>query len=83
MARNGGHGGFGYENPFNEVGNNDPNSPDNTGAGIYYDGMDEILKMHLNATGPLYDTPNSRSGRGVMGGPAPGEPQAANPKTGD
>jgi hypothetical protein len=85
MARgNGnGNGSYGYSNPFNEVGNTDPNSPDVTGQGLYYDGWDEINKMHLSATGPLFETANSKSGRGTMGGPAPGEPQAANPKTGD
>lgn len=71
---------YGYSNPWNEVNNTDPNSPDVTGRGIYFDGWDEINKMHLAATGPMDETPNSRSGRddngvtGIMGGVAPGEP---------
>jgi hypothetical protein len=82
MAKNNGRS-YGYPNPFNEVGNTDPNTPDVTGKGLYYDGYDEVMGMHLQQTGPMVSTPNSESGRGVMGGPAPGEPQAANPKTGD
>lgn len=74
---------YGYPNPFNEVNNVDPNSPDVTGKGIYFDGMNEILDMHLAQTGSMTDTPNSMSGEGVFGGPAPGEPQAAKPPTGD
>lgn len=79
--RTNGAASYGYPNPFNEVGNTDPNSPDVTGRGIYFDGMDEILDMHLAQTGPMEATPNSDSGRGVFGGPAPGEPNPA--KTGD
>ena len=78
MARRGnGASSYGYSNPFNEVNNTDPNSPDTTGKGIYFDGYDEILKFHLLATGPLDETPNSRSGGGILGGPAPGEDNPA------
>lgn len=72
---------YGYSNPWNEVNNTDPNSPDTTGRALYFDGWDEILDMHLKNTGPMDVTPNSTSGRGVFGGPAPGEPNPA--KTGD
>lgn len=68
---------YGYSNPYNEVGNTDPNSPDVTGDGLYFDGWDEIDDFHLLQTGPMEETPNSASGRGVMGGPAPGEPNPA------
>ena len=75
MAKNG--TGYGYSNPFNEVGNTDPNSPDVTGMGLYFNGWDEINKMHLTQTGPMDSTPNSRSGGDMLGGPAPGEPNPA------
>jgi len=77
------NGGYGYPNPFNEVSSTDPNTPDVTGQGLYFDGWDEINKMHLAATGPLFQTPNSESGSGVMGNPAPGEPRGDSPKRGD
>jgi len=72
--RRNGTSGYGYSNPWNEVNNVDPNSPDVTGRGIYFDGWDEINKFHLLATGPMDETPNSRSGSGVFGRTAPGEP---------
>ena len=75
--RRNGTSGYGYSNTWNEVNNVDPNSPDVTGTGIYFDGFPEVHKFHLLATGPLDETPNSRSGRGVFGGPAPGEPNPA------
>lgn len=72
---------YGYPNVWNEVNNTDPNDPDTHGTELYFDGYDEILGMHLQNTGPMDVTPNSESGRGVFGGPAPGEPNPA--KTGD
>ena len=73
-------GSYGYPDPFNYVANKDPNKPDVTGDGLYYDGYDEIMKMHLAHTGPLISTPNSEAAHGTMGGPAKGEPNPANMK---
>lgn len=67
--------GYGYPNPYNEIGSGD--EPDNNEL---YGSFDEVMKMHLTH-GPIDETPNSRSGHGVMGGPAPGEPNPA--KSGD
>jgi hypothetical protein len=74
MAKKG--GGVLYPDPFNEVGSKDPNSPDVVGDGIYFDGWDEINKMHLQETGDMISTANSESGHDLFGGPTPGE---ANP----
>ena len=63
-----------HQNPLNEVNNKDPNKPDSMGDDLYFGGWPEIMKMHLSETGPMVDTPNSRSGGDVMGGPAKGEP---------
>jgi hypothetical protein len=76
MARGG--TGYGYPRPYNETDSGE--LPDVTGpTGIYMGGWPEINRMHLAQTGPFSgDTPNSRSGRAMMGGPAPGEPNPAN-----
>lgn len=79
MARGNGKS-YGYPSPWNETDSGE--LPDNDGKGIYYDGMDEILKMHLAQTGPMDETANSKSGGGIMGGVAPGEPEAARGGTG-
>lgn len=78
MARGSKSNGYGYPNPFNEIDSRgmDPVA-DVNGQGLYFDGWDEINKFHLLQTGPMDETPNSRSGRGIMGGPAPGEPNPA------
>lgn len=81
MARDRKNGSYGYSNPYNETGSGDANTPDVTGLGIYFDGFPEVHEYHLKATGPMDETNNSASGRGVMGGPAPGEPNPA--KMGD
>lgn len=70
MAKN---GGYGYPSPYNETDSGE--LPDTSGATqIYMGGWPEINKMHLAQTGPMDETANSRSGKGIMGGPAPGEP---------
>lgn len=63
--------------PFNEVDNPDPNKPDSMGEDLYFGGWDEIMKFHLDESGPLLNTPNSAGSHDVFGGPAPGEPNPA------
>jgi hypothetical protein len=65
-----------HPDPFNEVDNKDPNKPDSMGDDLYYNGWDEIMKMHLQETGDMVSTPNSDSGKDMMGHEAPGEPSA-------
>ena len=65
-----------HTNPYNETNNSDPNKPDVMGNGLYYDGWDEVMKMHLSETGDLVSTPNSDASHDTFGGPAKGE---ANP----
>ena len=72
-----GQGTWGYDNPYNEVASKDPNAPDAKGDNIYYNGFDEVLKMHLSE-GPIFATANSDEGRAMTGGTAPGEPNPAN-----
>ena len=71
------NGGILYPDPYNEVSNKDPNSPDVTGDGLYFGGWDEVMKMHLQETGDMVSTPNSESGGDMLGGPTPGEPNPA------
>jgi len=73
MAKN---GGYGYPNSYNETGGGDANTPDVSGKDMYFS-YEEVQAMHLSQTGPMDETANSKSGRGVMGGPAPGEPNPA------
>jgi len=48
-----------------------PDAPDSE----IYTSYDQCSKMQLSQDGAsMHDTPNSRSGEGIMGGPAPGEP---------
>lgn len=63
-----------YPDPYNEVANKDPNKPDVMGDGLYYDGWDEVMKMHLSETGSMTGTPNSDASHDTFGGPAAGEP---------
>ena len=65
---------WGYPNPFNEVENRDPNKPDAMGDDLYYQGWDEVMKMHLQDDGPLITTVNSDASHDVYGGPIQGEP---------
>jgi hypothetical protein len=69
------NGGYGYPNPYNETSPGE--EPDNKDLFVSYD---QMMSDHLS-TGPMDETPNSKSGGGIMGGPAPGEPNPA--KTGD
>lgn len=61
---------------FNEVDNTDPNKPDVTGEGLYFNGWDEIMKMHLSETGNMIESPNAKASRGVYGSTVKGEPNA-------
>lgn len=66
-----------FHNPYNEVASHDPNSPDESGAGNYVS-YDEVMSAQLTQDdASLVGTPNSDSGHGIMGGPAPGEPNPA------
>lgn len=70
-----------FHNPYNEVANKDPNSPDDSGAGNYVS-YDEVIAAQLSQDdASLVGTPNSDSGHGIMGGPAPGEPNPAGMST--
>ena len=68
------NGGVLSSNPRNEGGSlsdEKPDSSDLEGYATYA----ECGKMQLSQSGAdLVDTPNSRSGEGIMGGVAPGEP---------
>ena len=66
--------GVGYPNPYNET------SSGEDAEGKLYFSYDEVMSGHLS-TGDMTETPNSKSGHGVMGGPAKGEPNPAD--TGD
>ena len=69
------NGNSGYPNPFNETGSGE--EPDKKELYFTYE---EMMSGHLQ-TGSMEETPNSKSGGGIMGGPAPGEPNPA--KSGD
>jgi len=72
-----GSSGIIHHNPANEVVNKDPNKPDVTGDGLYFDGWSEINKMHLSETGDMAHSPNSDASHDLYGGPAAGEPNPA------
>lgn len=69
------NGGVLMPNPFNETsGGPGPEDPDISGAGVYH-GWDEVMSMHLSTDGAsMLESPNMKSGAGIHGGPAPGEP---------
>lgn len=70
-----GSSGVHYPDPYNEVANKDPNSPDV--MDVYMGSWDEVMKMHLSQDGAdMTSTPNSDASHDLYGGPAPGE---ANP----
>lgn len=74
MAKKNG-GGVLLPNPYNETtsGGASENYED-SGAGVYHS-YDEVMSMHLSQDGTsLVSTPNIEVGRGIMGGPAAGEP---------
>lgn len=68
-------GGMLQPTPYNETtGGAGPEDADLSGGGIY-GSWDEILSAHLSqASADLIDSPNLRSGAGIVGGPAAGEP---------
>lgn len=67
--------GYIHGNAFNETtGGSGPEDFDESGAGVYHS-YDEVLSAHLSQDGAdLVASPNMNSGAGIMGGPAPGEP---------
>ena len=72
-----GMGGVKYPSPFNETGSPDPNVPDTMGDALYYNGFDEVLKMHLSMDGAdMTSSSNSDASHDIYGGPCAGE---ANP----
>lgn len=66
-------GGKFYPDPYNETGSGGPESPDC--MKLYFD-WDEVFAEHLTSS-DMESSPNSESGSGIMGGPAPGEPNPA------
>ena len=75
------NGGVLSPNPYNEGGSLSDDKPD-SGDLEGYTTYDECSKMQLSQEGAsLMDTPNSRSGEGIMGGVAPGEPNPFNMST--
>lgn len=64
-----------YTNPHNEVASSDPNKPE----GSLYDDYQGVIQRH-GSPAHCKETPNSRSGGGIMGGPAPGEPNPSGSK---
>lgn len=72
-------GGMYEKNPYNETsGGAGPEQFDDSGGGLYGDWEGDVLAVHLSmADGDMESTPNIKSGAGIMGGPAPGEPQVA------
>jgi len=73
------NGGVLAPNPYNETsGGNGPQDYDESGGGLYGDWSSDVMKMHLSQDGAsLVGSPNVEVGRGIMGGPAPGEPNPA------
>ena len=70
-----------FHNPYNEVANGDPNNPDVSGAGLYVS-YEEVIAAQLSEDDAfLGHSPNSESGHGIMGGPAPGEPNPSGAST--
>ena len=66
--------------PYNQT-EGDADKPDDSGAGNYVS-YDEVMSMHLSEDGADLDSSdNSESGHGIMGGPAPGEPNPSGQST--
>jgi hypothetical protein len=72
------NGGLIHPNVFNETtGGSGPEDYDESGAGLYGD-YKEVMAVHLSQdSASLVGSPNIEEGRGIMGGPAPGEPNPA------
>jgi hypothetical protein len=69
------NGGLLEPNPRNETsGGSGPEDYDESGAGLYGD-LKEVMAVHLSQdSASLLESPNVKEGSGIMGGPAPGEP---------
>jgi hypothetical protein len=74
MAKKNGNGLL-QPTPFNETtGGSGPQDYDESGAGLWGD-LSEVMSAHLSQSGAdLQASANMKSGAGIMGGPAPGEP---------
>ena len=72
------NGGMLQPTPYNETtGGQSSADYDESGAGVYAD-LSEVMSAHLSQSGAdLESSANMRSGAGIMGGPAPGEPNPA------
>lgn len=81
MAKKKGKGGVLSSDPYNEMGpgiSDDPQTP----MDEYYYTYGQAAKFQSSQKGgDMADTPNSRSGQGIIGGPAPGEPNPADVST--
>jgi hypothetical protein len=73
------NGGMLQPTPYNETtGGQSSADYDESGGGIYGDWKADVLMAHLSQAGAdLEASANMRSGGGIMGGPAPGEPNPA------
>jgi hypothetical protein len=60
-----------YPDAYNETDSGE--QPDQ--MNLYFD-LDEVMAVHLQSA-DMESTPNSESGAGIMGSPAPGEPNPA------
>jgi hypothetical protein len=65
--------GLRYPDAYNETDSSGPEVPDST---ISYYTWDEVMNVHLQSA-DMESTSNSESGSGIMGSPAPGEPNPA------
>jgi hypothetical protein len=72
------NGGLLTTNPYNEAGGTGASEDyEESGAGLYGD-LKEVMAVHLSQDGAsLVGSPNIEVGRGIMGGPASGEPNPA------
>jgi hypothetical protein len=72
------NGGMLLPNPYNETSSGGAAEDyEDSGAGLYGD-LNEVMAAHLSQNGAsLLGSPNVEVGRGIMGGPAPGEPNPA------
>ena len=81
MAKKKGKGGVLSSNPYNEMG---PGIGDEAVWPVdeaYYTYSQAMKMQNSQNGGDMADTPNSRSGQGIIGGPAPGEPNPADVST--
>lgn len=77
MAKN--KGGMTSKNPFNQCDNQDPESGDLSGGGLYGSYEEVIAAQCSQVDADLETTPNSQSGHGVFGGPVTGFRKEPNP----